>query len=165
MNCWSAGPAHHSRKFDSAVRKVFFSPRINFRCRLSYGVRKPKCAIAYMNMCAHAEEPAVHVTVRGIMKTLKHSTRTVGWVARLCRSWLSPGKATRISYWRNHNGTIQLLNKTNQTNHPPPTHAVRLITLTPAAGKPRSLSLSVSLSVSLCAVSYTHLTLPTSDLV
>ena len=27
------------------------------------------------------------------METLKHPACTVGWVARLCRSWLSPGKA------------------------------------------------------------------------
>ena len=33
----------------------------------------------------------------------------VGWVARLCCSWLSPGKATRISHERSPNGTIQLL--------------------------------------------------------
>ena len=32
----------------------------------------------------------------------------VGWVARLCRSWLSPGKATRISDGRNPTGTILL---------------------------------------------------------
>ena len=30
------------------------------------------------------------------METLKHPACTVGWVARLCRSWLFPGKATRI---------------------------------------------------------------------
>ena len=46
------------------------------------------------------------------METLKHPACTVGWViwvARLCRSCLSPGKATRISHGRNPNGTIQLL--------------------------------------------------------
>ena len=36
---------------------------------------------------------------------------TIGWVARLCRSWLSPGKATRISHGWNPSGTIQLLLK------------------------------------------------------
>ena len=34
----------------------------------------------------------------GIMETLKHPACTVGWVARRCRSWLSPGNATRISH-------------------------------------------------------------------
>ena len=31
------------------------------------------------------------------METLKHQACTVGWVARLCHTWLSPRKATRIS--------------------------------------------------------------------
>ena len=34
------------------------------------------------------------------METLKHPACTVGWVARLCRSCLSPGKTTRISHGR-----------------------------------------------------------------
>ena len=33
------------------------------------------------------------------METLKHRACTVSWVARLGRSWLSPGKATRFSHW------------------------------------------------------------------
>ena len=32
------------------------------------------------------------------METLKYPACTLGSVARLCRSWLSPGKATRISH-------------------------------------------------------------------
>ena len=40
----------------------------------------------------------------GSRETLKHPAGTAGWVARLCRSWLSPGKITRISYRRNLNG-------------------------------------------------------------
>ena len=31
---------------------------------------------------------------RWIMETLKHPACTLGWIARLCRIWLSPGKAT-----------------------------------------------------------------------
>ena len=49
------------------------------------------------------------------METLKHSACTVGWVARLCCNWLSPGKATRNSYGRSPNGTIELKKKQTQT--------------------------------------------------
>ena len=83
-----------------------FSPTVNFQCRLSQGVRTPLCAIAYINTCAHVKDRVVCVRVRCIMETLKHPARTVGWVARLCRSWLSPGKATQISHGRSPNGTI-----------------------------------------------------------
>ena len=70
-----------------------FSPRANFQCRLSYGVRTHLCAIA-CNIYAHVEDPVVHVGVRWIMETLKHPACEVDWVARLYSSWLSPGKAT-----------------------------------------------------------------------
>ena len=43
-----------------------------------------------------------------VQQQLKRPVCTVGWVARLCRSWLFPGKATRISHGRNPIGTIQL---------------------------------------------------------
>ena len=89
-------------RFPGAARD--FSPRVNFYCRLSYGVRTPPCAIACINICVHVKDPVVHVRVRWSMETLKHQECTVGLVARFCRSWLSPGKATRIS----HRGTIQL---------------------------------------------------------
>ena len=75
---------------------------------LFYGVRTSPCAIARLYICAHVEDPVVHVRVRWIMGTLKHPACTVGWVARLCHSWLSPGKATRISHRRNPIGTIEL---------------------------------------------------------
>ena len=94
-------------RFPGAVRD--FSPRVNFRCRLSYGVRTTQCAIACSNVCAHGKDPVVHVRVRWIMETLKCLECTVGWVARLCRSWLSPGAATRISHGRNPFGVIQFL--------------------------------------------------------
>ena len=64
----------------------FFSPRVNFRCRLSYGVRTPPCAIACIYICAHVKDLVVHVRVRWIVETLKHSACTVG------RSLLFPGK-------------------------------------------------------------------------
>ena len=73
-----------------------FSPRVNFQCRLSNCVRTPSCAIACINICAHVKDPVVHVRVRWIMETLKHPARTVGWVARLCRSWLSRGRRPKF---------------------------------------------------------------------
>ena len=51
-------------------------------------------------ICAHVKDPVIHVKVRWIMETRKHPACTVGWVARLCCSWLSPGNATRISHGR-----------------------------------------------------------------
>ena len=96
-------------RFPGAARD--FSPRVNFQCRLSHGVRTPQSAIACIYICAHVKVPVIHVRVRWIMETLKHSACTLLWVARHCRSWLSPGKATRISHGRNPIGTIQLLKK------------------------------------------------------
>ena len=74
-----------------------FSRRVNFQCRLSQGVRTLPCAIACISICVHVKDPVVHARVRWIMETLKHLACTVGWVARLCRSWLCPEKETRIS--------------------------------------------------------------------
>ena len=84
-------------RFPCAARA--FSPRVNFQCRLSYDVRTPPCAIACINICAHVKDPVVYVRVRWITETLKHPACTVGWVARLCRSWLSPGKSNPNFQW------------------------------------------------------------------
>ena len=92
-------------RFPDAVRD--FSPRVNFLRRLSHGIRTFPCATACINICAHDKHPVVHARIQRIVETLNHLARTVGWVARLCRSWLSPGKATRISHGRNSNGTMQ----------------------------------------------------------
>ena len=93
-----------------------FSPRVNVQWRLSYGVCTPPCAIACVNICVHVRDPVFHARVRWIMETLKDPARTVGWVARFCRNWLSPGKASRISYGRNPNWTIQLFKKKKAQN-------------------------------------------------
>ena len=77
-------------RFPGAARDFFL--RVNFPCRLSYGVRTPPCAIACIYVCAHVKDPVDHVRVRWIMETLKHPAYTLGWVARLCRSWLSRGR-------------------------------------------------------------------------
>ena len=68
-------------RFPSAARG--FSPRVNFQCRLSYGVRTASCAIACINICARVKDPVVHVGVRWTKETLKHPACTVDWVARL----------------------------------------------------------------------------------
>ena len=80
------GPARRRQqvRFPGTARE--FSPRVNFQCRLSHGVRAPLCAIACIDICAHVKDPVVHVRVRRIMGTLKHRACTVGWVPRLCRS-------------------------------------------------------------------------------
>ena len=69
-----------------------FSPRVNFQCRLSYGVCIPSCAIAGTYICAYVKDSVVHVRARWIMETLKHPACTVGLVTQLCRSWLSWGR-------------------------------------------------------------------------
>ena len=62
----------------------------------------------------HVKDPWVHVRVRCIMETTppqkkkKKLACSVGWEARLCRCWLSPGKTTRISLGTDLNGTINL---------------------------------------------------------
>ena len=56
-------------QFPGAARD--FSPRVNFQCRLSYGVRTPLCTIVCINIFAHVKDPVVHVRVRWIMETLK----------------------------------------------------------------------------------------------
>ena len=100
---WTGTPLTQVR-FPGAARD--FSPRVHFQCRLSYGVRTHPCA--YINICTHIKDPVVHVRVQWIMEILKHPACTVGLVARLCHSWLFPGKATQISHGRNLIGTIQL---------------------------------------------------------
>ena len=91
-------------RFPGAAKDFF--PRVNFRCRLSYGVRTPPCASACIYICAHVKDPVVHVRVRWIMETLKHPVCTVGWVARPCRSCFSPGEGNpnfplEKSHWDN----------------------------------------------------------------
>ena len=103
---YRTGTSPSQVRFPGAARD--FSPRVNFQCRLSYGVRTPPCAIACIYICVQVKDPAVHVRVWWIMETLKHRACTVGWVARPCLSWLYPGMATRISHGKNPIGTTQL---------------------------------------------------------
>ena len=112
LGCSSVGRASDRLAADAGsiprCGKGFFSQsqlpvQTLFRCPYT-----PPCAIACISICAHFKDPVVHVRIRRIMEKLKHSACTIGWVARLCRSWLSPGKATRISLGRNPIRTIQL---------------------------------------------------------
>ena len=96
-------------QFPGAARD--FSPGVNFQCRLSQGeCTSPWAIIARIYISAFIKDPIVHVGVQWIMEMLKLPACTVGWVAQLCRSWLSLGKATWISHGRNFIGTIQLQN-------------------------------------------------------
>ena len=62
---------------------------------------------------ASVSQTLLRLHVWWIMETLKRPACTVGWVARLCRSWLSPGKATRIFHGSSPSGTIQVLRNKN----------------------------------------------------
>ena len=95
--------------FPCAARN--FSPRVSFQCRLSYTVHTLPCALACICTCTHIKDPIVHVRVQWIMETLKHQACTVGWVAWLCCSWLSSGKATQISHGRNPIGQYSCKNQ------------------------------------------------------
>ena len=88
--------------------KGFFSQSQLSVQTLLKGVRMPARAIACIYICVHVKDPVLHARVRWIIETVKHPACPVGWVARLCRSWLSPRNATRISRRRNSTGTIQL---------------------------------------------------------
>ena len=108
--CSSVGRAldRHGADAGSIPRcgKGFFSPS-QLSVLTLHGVRTPPCAITCIYICAHVKDPVVHVRVGWIMETLKHPAYSVGWVARLCRSWLSPGKASRNSHGRSPIGIIQ----------------------------------------------------------
>ena len=63
-------------RFPDAARN--FSPSANFQCRLTYGVRTPPCAVACIYICAHVNDPVVHVRPWWIMEPLKHPACTLG---------------------------------------------------------------------------------------
>ena len=103
---FAGASARHAADAGSIPRcgKGFFSQsQLSVQTLLRVSVHPCVCDIS-----AHVKELVVHARVWWITETLKHPTCTVDWVARLCRSWLSTWKATRISFWRNPIGTIQL---------------------------------------------------------
>ena len=77
-------------------------------CTDSYDFHTPLHVLTCIIVCARVKDSAVHVRVWWIMETLKHPACTAGWVAWLCWSWLSLGKATWSSHRRNPMRTIQL---------------------------------------------------------
>ena len=84
-----------------------FPPRVNFQCRLSYGVRTPLvCNRMHLFLCAgsRSRSPCQSLVDYGNTETTSMHCR----LGRFCHSWLSLGKATRISHSRNPTGTIQL---------------------------------------------------------
>ena len=94
--CSSVGKAsdRHAAETGSIPRcaKGFFS-QSTFSADSLYDVRAPPCVTACIKIYAHVKDPVVHVRVRWIMEALKRPACTVGWVARLCRCWLSHEKA------------------------------------------------------------------------
>ena len=62
-------------RFPGAAKDVL--PRVNFQCRLSFGVRTPPCAIVGINICAHDKDPVVRVRVRWIMENQAYPARTL----------------------------------------------------------------------------------------
>ena len=56
----------------------FFSHRVNYQCRLSYGARTPLCAIICIDICVQVKDPVENVRVQWIMETLKPPACTVG---------------------------------------------------------------------------------------
>ena len=68
-------------RFPGAARD--FLPRVNFQCRLSFGVHTAQCAITCINICVHEKGSVAHARVWWIMETLKLPVCTIGWVAQL----------------------------------------------------------------------------------
>ena len=108
-------------RFPGAARD--FCPRVNFQCRVSYGVRTPPCVIACILICAHVKDPVVHVRVRWIMaKTL--NTKTPSMHPRLGSATLSqlafPGEKQSNFPWEKSNCIdsckIKLENKNIRVN-------------------------------------------------
>ena len=81
--CWTDTPLTQVR-FPGAARD--FSPESTFSAdSLAVSVHPPSAA-ACIYICGHVKDLVVHVRVRWIVETLKHSACTVG------RSLLFPGK-------------------------------------------------------------------------
>ena len=94
---WTVTPLTQVR-FPGAARD--FSPgRFSVQTLLRVSVHPRVQLIVCIKICAHVKDPVVHVRVRWIMETLNHPACTVGWVARLCRSWLSQGKSSPNFLW------------------------------------------------------------------
>ena len=89
--------------FDSPVRQGIFLSESTFGADSLIRIRTPLRAIACINIGAHVRDHIVRVRIRWVLEALKHPACTVGWVARLCRSWLSPGKEHPNFSWEESN--------------------------------------------------------------
>ena len=109
--CSSVGRAsdrHAADTFDPPVQQEIFSQSqlsVQTLLQCPYPPPPPR-ANTCIDICAHVKDLVVHVRVRWIMETLKHLACTLIWVARLCRSWLFPGKRNpnfplEKSHWDN----------------------------------------------------------------
>ena len=100
--CGSIGKAHQTSmlpiqvRFPGAARD--FSPSEFFKCRLSYGVNTPLCAITCINICEHVKDPVVHVRVWWILETLKHPACTINLVVRVSQLAF-PGESNPDFLW------------------------------------------------------------------
>ena len=47
---------------------MVFLPRVNFQCRLSFGVRTRPCATTCIHISAHVKDPVVHDRISGLWK-------------------------------------------------------------------------------------------------
>ena len=86
-------------RFGSPVQQGIFLLESTFSADSLTVSVYPPCAIACIYICAYVKDPVVHVRVQWIMETLKHPACTVSRVARLCRSWLSPGEGNPNFPW------------------------------------------------------------------
>ena len=91
-------------RFPGAARD--FLSRVNFQCRLSHDAHAP-CVQSQALTSVRTLKIPWSMSGFGRLRNTKTPSRHLDWVARLYRSWLSPGKATRISNGRNPIGTIQ----------------------------------------------------------
>ena len=87
----SVGTARCWLRFDSPVRQGIFLPVSTFSAESLTVSVHPRVQSHALKCVRTLKDLLVYVRVRWIMETLKHPACTVGWVARLCRSWLSPG--------------------------------------------------------------------------
>ena len=79
-------------RFSGAARD--FSPRVNFQCRLCYGVRTPLCAIACVNTCVHVKDSPCQSSV--YYSNAKTSSMHRRFWAATCCNRLSMGKLHRF---------------------------------------------------------------------
>ena len=102
------------RRTGTRLRQVRFPDAARCFFLLFFSRSQLSVQIQCINICAHVKDPGVHVRVRCITETPQHPAFIVGWVARLCRSWLSPGKSSPNFLWAESQWDYTVVKK--QTN-------------------------------------------------